>query len=218
MPTLWVDTSELRSNSLTLKFLANTAYTPIKGLEKLTGADVALSISNIPPITPYLISGAEHRSTFFIQIKHAGDVLGTEQRWIELERMVNVVPDQSQRYLLQVGRADDYWREKAIHRNWNRFGVTDFIDKGELLIRWLGMLGNVSKSDVFTYRPIPNHRHKINLIIDYRYSLLSLPGVGIKTVLGLKATNWQDAIDELIARNNALSKRIGRHLNNDNQI
>lgn len=215
MPTLWIDTSELRSSSLTRKYLANTPYTPVHGLEKLTGADIALSISDTPPITPYLISSPNHRATFFIQVKHGGDVLGTEQRWIELERMVNVVPEQSQRYLLQVGRADDFWREKAIHRNWNRFGVTDFIENGSLFPRWLEMLANMGKSNIFTYRPIPKHRHKINIISDYRRSLLSLPGVGLKTVLSLKANNWHDAIIELIEKDNKLSERIKRYLSND---
>jgi len=217
MYTLWVDPSELRSNSLTLAALqaGNIAYQPLKGLEKLTGADMALSFTTIPPITPFLISGPDHWATFFIQVKHGGDVLGTAQRWIELERMTNVVPEQSKRLLLQVGRADDYWREKAIHRNWNRFGVTDFIEQPSLLPRWLDLIAATGQKNVFTYRPIPKQRHRIKVISDYRRSLLSLPGVGLKTVLGLKSNNWFDAIKELGSRENKLSERVLRYLNND---
>lgn len=219
MPTLWIDTSELRSNSITLKAV-KMPYLPLVGLEKLTGADMCISYTKVAPSTPELI-GLLHTESFFIQIKYGGDVLGSEQRMIELHRMANIVPHQSQRYLLQVGRPDgefgqDYWREKGVHRNWNRLGVTDHIESPALIDQWLEMLGRNSRGHTFVYRPIPKPRYKLEVITDYRRSLLSIPGVGLKTVMGLKSTDFFNAIDELILRKNALSKKIQRYLTNDN--
>ena len=61
-----------------------------------------------------------------------------------------------------------------------------------------------------------NISYKLEVIDDYRRTLLSIPGVGMKTVMGLKSTDFFNAIDELIARKNALSKKIQRYLANDN--
>ncbi len=212
---IWVDSSECKSSSITHKYLVG--HREIKGLESLTGADMALTSSNVPPLTADLIS-IVHQDAYFIQIKHGGDILGSEQRMIELERMVNIIPQQSQRYLLQVGRPDssygqDYWREKAIHRNWNRLGVTDHIEKPEMLMPWLKMLAK-NKHTSIVYRPIPKPRHGIEIIDDYRRTLLSIPGVGLKTVLNLKANNFNDAILELLTKPGKRAENIKRYLNN----
>ncbi len=217
MPTLWIDKSELRSSSITAQHVKD--YQSMVGLEKLTGADMCLSFTHIAPSDPQII-GLLHTDSYFIQIKHGGDVIGPEQRMIELERMANIVPYQSQRYLLQVARPDsaygqDYWREKAIHRNWNRLGVTDHIEKPQLLMGWLEMLARGNKGLTYVWRPIPKPKHRLEIITDYRRTLLSIPGVGLKTVLGLKSKDFFNAIDELISKGGKRAQNIQRHLAND---
>lgn len=163
------------------------------GLEKLTGSDICISNSDYPPITTNLIN-AYHALSFFVQIKHGEDLLNREQLKVELSRMLDIIPAQAQRYLLQVGKIEDYWRSKAIHRNWrNQGGVTDKIPKSSYLLNWCRMINNSSSMAQTVSTPY----QKLTMISDYRRVLLAIPGIGPKAIVGLKSTNFFDALEEL---------------------
>lgn len=71
---IYIDSSELKSNSLTAKNLSGN-YIPVDGLEAMSGGDCLVSIAELPnPINLQILKLHIQRGAIVVQIKHGHDL------------------------------------------------------------------------------------------------------------------------------------------------
>ena len=72
--TIFVDSSELKTNSLTANHLPQ-GFTELSNLEELTGGDIMISIADLPkPVNDSLARLHIRNQALIIQVKHGHDI------------------------------------------------------------------------------------------------------------------------------------------------
>lgn len=141
---IFIDPSEARSNSKTLKLLKSQQVSHVESpnLEAMTGADVLISSVAIPPQSSELIR--EHHlaaGAVLVQVKHDADVLSYDNTKQELARMLSIAGRPSQRMLLFVNNENStnyYEAAMSVAAAWtDRGGSYAELQSNEFFGKWL---------------------------------------------------------------------------------
>jgi hypothetical protein len=198
---IFVDSSELRSNSKTLSLFKAQGVRYVEGpnLEMLTGADILVSSVAIPPQTKTIIM--EHHlsaGAILVQVKHDADVLSYDNAREALVRMMEVAGRSSQRMLLFVNNesSENYYEAAmSVAAAWtDRGGSYAELQSAEFFGKWLQIkekrilkLQQEPKKSVlvapdrFVDDQLPPLQ-SLEIIKDFRRALVAMRGVGPKFI------------------------------------